>query len=46
MSEAFRLALTVGIPHMPVAGIYAALIGFTSLLAWLGISGFRKRVLT
>ena len=46
MSEAFRTALTVGIPHMPTIAIYAALVGFTALLAWLGIAGFRKRVLT
>jgi ABC-2 type transport system permease protein len=46
MSEAYRVALTVGIPHMPLAAIYAALVGFTVLLGWLGINGFAKRVLT
>jgi ABC-2 type transport system permease protein len=46
MSEAYRVALTLGIPHMPISAIYAALVGFTVLLGWLGINGFAKRVLT
>jgi ABC-2 type transport system permease protein len=46
MSEGFRTALTVGIPHMPIVAIYGALIGFTGLLGYLGIAGFRNRVLT
>ena len=45
MSEGFRLALTSGISHMPVPAIYAALIGFSALMTWWGIAGFRKRVL-
>jgi ABC-2 type transport system permease protein len=45
MSEGFRMALT-GIPHMSAWGIYGGLIGFTSLLTWIGIKGFRKQVLT
>jgi ABC-2 type transport system permease protein len=45
MSEGFRMALT-NIPHMSVVGIYAGLIGFTALLAWIGVKGFYKRVLT
>ncbi len=44
MSEGFRMALT-DIPHMAAAGIYAGLLTFTALLAWVGINGFRKRVL-
>ncbi len=44
ISEGFRMSLT-HIPHMSVLGIYAALIGFTTVLGWLGISGFTKRVL-
>jgi ABC-2 type transport system permease protein len=44
MSEGFRMALT-DVPHMPVPGIYAALVGFTVLLARVGIAGFRRRVL-
>lgn len=45
MSEGMRMA-TTDIPHMDVLGIYAGLIGFTALLAWIGLAGFRKRVLT
>ncbi len=45
MSEGFRMALTK-FPHMPTAGIYAALIGFTAALGWLGLAGFKRRVLT
>ena len=45
MSEGFRVALTTGIPHMPVVAIYGAMIGFGILLTWLGIDGFKKRVL-
>ncbi|MDP9235396.1 MAG: ABC transporter permease [Actinomycetota bacterium] len=45
MSEAFRTALTPQIPHMPTAVIYLALIGFAAALGWLGIDGFKRRVL-
>jgi ABC-2 type transport system permease protein len=45
MSEAFRTALTPQIPHMPTAVIYLALIGFAAALSWLGVDGFRRRVL-
>ena len=44
ISEGFRMALT-DIPHMPALGIYGALLGFIVFLSWLGISGFKKRVL-
>jgi len=44
MSEAFRMALTP-IPHMPGPAVYAALVGFVVVLSWLGIDGFRRRVL-
>jgi len=47
MSEAMRAALTPQlVPHMQVWVIYVALIGFSALLAWIGIRGFRERVLT
>jgi ABC-2 type transport system permease protein len=45
MCEGFRMALTEGIDHMPVWAIYTALVGFTVLLTWVGIDGFRRRVL-
>jgi ABC-2 type transport system permease protein len=44
MCEGFRISLTSGIAHMPVWAIYVAMIGFTALLAWVGIDGFRRRV--
>jgi ABC-2 type transport system permease protein len=46
VSEGMRLSLTKGVPHMPVAAVYAAIIGFTIVLLKLGIDGFRKRVLS
>jgi ABC-2 type transport system permease protein len=44
MCEGFRLALTSGVDHMPVWAIYGGMIGFTVVLAWVGIDGFRRRV--
>jgi ABC-2 type transport system permease protein len=44
MNEGLRMALT-DVPHMSEAGVYAGLLGFTALLGWIGIKGFRKRVL-
>jgi ABC-2 type transport system permease protein len=46
MCEGFRLSLTQGVPHMPVWAIYGAMAGFTLLLTWVGIDGFRRRVLS
>lgn len=45
MSEGFRAALTT-IPHMSLWGVYGGLIGFTLVFGWLGIDGFKRRVLT
>jgi ABC-2 type transport system permease protein len=45
MSEAFRTALTPQIPHMPTGLIYLALIAFGAGLSWLGVDGFKRRVL-
>ena len=45
MSEAFRAAITPQLPHMPLVWIYVGLTGFAIALGWLGISGFKKRVL-
>ncbi|MGQ0826396.1 MAG: ABC transporter permease [Actinomycetota bacterium] len=45
MNEGLRAALT-SVPHMSLLAVYTALIGATSVLLWLGIDGFRKRVLT
>jgi ABC-2 type transport system permease protein len=47
MSEAMRASLTPDlVPHMQIWVIYTALIGFTLGLGWIGIQGFRQRVLT
>ena len=46
MCEGFRLSLTTGVEHMPVWAVYTAMIGFTALLTWVGIGGFRRRVLS
>ena len=46
MSEAFRAALTPQIPHMPLIALYLALLGAAGILGWIGVSGFRNRVLT
>jgi ABC-2 type transport system permease protein len=43
MSEGFRMALTDG-PHMPMAAIYAGLLGSIAILGGFGIRGFVKRV--
>jgi ABC-2 type transport system permease protein len=45
MCEGFRAALT-NAPHMSLWAIYAALIGFSALFTWLGINGFKRRVLS
>jgi hypothetical protein len=38
------MALTP-VPHMPGLAVYAALTGFVLVLGWLGVDGFRRRVL-
>jgi len=45
VTEGFRAALTHS-SHMPLYAIYLVLIGFCVLFMWLGIKGFKKRVLT
>ncbi|MEI7886210.1 MAG: ABC transporter permease [Actinomycetes bacterium] len=45
MSEGFRAALT-DTPHMPIGAVYLVMFGFTALFVWVGISGFKKRVLS
>ena len=44
MSEGMRMALTSNVPHMAPVAIYAALVGFGGAFLWLGINGFKKRV--
>jgi ABC-2 type transport system permease protein len=45
ISEGFRAALTSA-PTMSLWAVYGALIGFAALFTWLGISGFKRRVLS
>ena len=45
MSEGFRGALT-NADHMSLAAVYLALAGFAALFLYLGINGFKKRVLS
>jgi len=45
MCEGFRAALTTS-SHMSLWAVYGALIGFSVLFTWLGITGFKRRVLS
>ena len=45
VTEGFRAALT-RTPHMHLYVIYPVMVGFCALFLWLGIRGFRNRVLT
>lgn len=45
MCEGFRAALTP-VDHMSLWAIYPVLIGFSVLFTWLGIRGFKRRVLS
>ena len=45
VTEGFRAALTRS-THMPLYVIYLVLVGLCALFLWLGIQGFRKRVLS
>ena len=45
ITEGFRAALTTS-PHMHLYVVYPVLLGFSALFMWLGIRGFRKRVLS
>jgi ABC-2 type transport system permease protein len=45
VSEGFRAALT-NASHMSLWAVYGALLGFSALFTWLGINGFKRRVLS
>jgi len=45
-SEGLRSALTPGIRHMNNASILGALVFFLILLMWIGMRGFRRRVVS
>jgi ABC-2 type transport system permease protein len=46
ISEGLRAALTPSMGHMPDAMILALLLFFLGLLSWLGVRGFRRRVVS
>ncbi len=46
ISEGLRAALTPTMSHMPIFGILAALVFFLALLTWVGMRGFRRRVVS
>jgi ABC-2 type transport system permease protein len=45
VTEGFRAAFTKS-PHMHLYVIYPVLLGFTALFLYLGLKGFRQRVLS
>ncbi len=45
MCEGFRSALTP-VDHMSLWVVYPAMLAFSALFTWLGINGFKRRVLT
>jgi ABC-2 type transport system permease protein len=45
MCEGFRAALTTS-SHMSLWAVYGALLAFSALFTWLGITGFKRRVLS
>jgi ABC-2 type transport system permease protein len=45
IAEGFRMALTPQFPHMSPWGIYAGLVGLTLVTGWIGLRGFRRRVI-
>jgi ABC-2 type transport system permease protein len=45
VSEGFRAAVTPA-EHMSLWAIYGALVAFTAVFTYLGLAGFRRRVLT
>jgi ABC-2 type transport system permease protein len=45
LCEGLRAALTTS-AHMSLWAVYPAMLGFSALFTWLGINGFKKRVLT
>jgi ABC-2 type transport system permease protein len=46
MSEGLRAALTPSLRHMNAVAIIGMLCFFLVLLTWLGLKGFRRRVLS
>ncbi len=45
MTEGLRAGLTPSLPHMPIPGILGMLLVSFSLLSWVGMHGFLRRVI-
>jgi ABC-2 type transport system permease protein len=45
MCEGFRAALT-NAPHMSLWAVYPVMIGFSALFTWVGVAGFKRRVVS
>jgi ABC-2 type transport system permease protein len=45
MSEAMRLAVTPDVPHMPLALLFAGLVGCVLAFGWMGARTFEKRTI-
>ena len=45
MSEAMRLAVTPGVPHMPVPLLLAGMLGFTAFFTVLGARSFERKTI-
>lgn len=45
MSEGLRASLVSGVPHLPLAAVYTALVACTLLFGRWGVRGFERRVL-
>ena len=46
MSEGVRTGLTDAVPHMDPLAVYGACVAFTAAFLWVGVAGFRRRVLS
>jgi ABC-2 type transport system permease protein len=46
MSEGVRTGLTDAVPHMDGLAVYGACAAFTAVFLWVGVAGFRRRVLS
>lgn len=45
MSEGLRAATVTGMTHLPLTTVYPVLVGFIVVFAWVGVTGFRRRVI-
>lgn len=45
MSEGLRAATVTGMTHLPLTTVYPVLVGFIVVFSWVGVTGFRRRVI-